>query len=153
VIARTAAVMTYPDDMTVGEARDRFLSTFGLDLAGYTAATFPVRPFRGVTLRFPNPGVLKWHDLHHIATGYPATVLGEAQISAFELRTGSLCLVVFVLCIGAVGLGFLRAPRLILRAWRDARGARSLYQADLPYETLLEMRVSELRRYVGLTKE
>jgi hypothetical protein len=148
---RDAAPIT--PDLTAVEGRDRFLAAFGLDTTGYTAPDFPVKPFRGVTLRFPNPGLLHFHDLHHVATGYGATVLGEAEVSAFELRAGCPSPLVRFLCCGAVLIGLCRAPRRVIRAWRGARGTRSLYAAGIAYETLLAMPVAELRRFVHVPEE
>lgn len=136
--------------LTAREARDAFLAEFGLDTAGYTSPDFPVHLCRGVTLRFRNPGLLPYHDLHHVATGFPATVLGEAQISAFELRAGVRSPLVRCLCLGAIALGLCRAPRLIIDAWRNSRGARTLYDTDIPYPTLLGWTVAELRSHLGL---
>lgn len=136
--------------MTAREARDRFLETFGLDMEGYTSPTLPLPISRGITLNVPNPGLLRYHDLHHVATGYPATLLGEAQISAFELRAGCHCPLIFCLCLGAITIGGWRSPGTILRAWRNARGARTLYDTDIPYETLLQMSVADLRRRIGI---
>jgi hypothetical protein len=36
------------------------------------------------------------------------------------------------------------------RAWKAARGARSLYKTKRPYETLLAMDVAQLRKLMGL---
>lgn len=42
----------------------------------------------------PNIGVrhkyLKYHDMHHILTGYTVGRIGEGEISAWELGTGSM---------------------------------------------------------------
>lgn len=146
--------MTAADhDPTTREARDAFLARFGLDLEGYAAPDFPVHLGPFLTLRFPNPGLLPYHDLHHVATGYPATVLGEAEISAFELRAGCRVPLIVLLCCGAALIGLLRAPRRIARAWRRGRGARVIYGTRAPYEELLNLRVSELRRLMNLPDE
>ena len=130
---------------TVKEARDRFLATNGFDLGGYTAARFLI-PIGRLTLTAPNPGLLMFHDLHHIATGIPPTLLGECQISAYELRTGATrSPVVLVLCIAAILLGLIMSPKAELRIWKCARGTRNLYRTQVPYETLLGMTVGELR--------
>ena len=41
------------------------------------------------------------------------------------------------------------APRRIMRAWKSARGTRNLYHRDVPYDSLLEMKVEELRDMLG----
>lgn len=74
-------------ELTVREARDQFLAAYGLGQATYTDPRFVLHlgPWK---LGAPNPGLLPLHDLHHVATGFGSGILGEAEISAFELRTG-----------------------------------------------------------------
>jgi hypothetical protein len=60
---------------------------------------------------------------------------------------------VHLLCVGAIVGAMFIAPRRILRAWRRARGARTLYYTDIPYETLLEMSVDELRRRLNVAPD
>jgi hypothetical protein len=150
--ARPDAPRVHPG-LTAREGRDRFLSAFGLDTAGYTAPYFLVHLGPRLVLRFRNPGLLPVHDLHHVATGYPATLLGEAQISAFELRAGCPSPLVRLLCVGAALLGLLRRPQAMALAWRAAASARSLYLTTTPYEELLSLSVSELRAFVGIPED
>ena len=140
---------TFDDAMTVRDARDLFLRDNDLFVSGYDAPDFPVRlgPF---TLRFPNPGLLRYHDLHHLATGYGCDLVGEAEISAFELRAGGATPLIRLLSVGAIALALFVAPRRVIRAWRRARGARSMYALRIPYVRLLEMRVGELRALCGV---
>lgn len=131
------------------EARDRFLAQNGFDLNSYSTPGLPLHLGRW-NLVVPNPGVLAFHDLHHVATGYPATVVGEAEISVFELRGGCPVPLVRLLCVGAVACGLLLAPRRIKRAWHSAQGARTLYDRAVPYQTLLDMTVTQLRQHLRL---
>lgn len=130
-------------------ARDRFLSENGFDLASYTSPHLPLHlgPW---TVRVANPGLLPWHDMHHIATGYATSVIGEAEISVFELRGGVASPLVRALCVSAVFCGLWRAPRRMWQAWRRAAKVRTLYDKSISYETLLDMTVLDLRRYLGL---
>jgi hypothetical protein len=100
-----------------------------------------------LTLPVPHPGKLRWHDLHHVVLGYETDVIGEIEISAFELRTGVKSLMVLLLCLAGVALGLFVAPRRTLRAWREAKGRRNLY--GLPWEELKEWPMSEVRAYVS----
>ena len=86
-------------------------------------------------------------------TGYRTGLIGEAEISAYELRAGCGSVMVFILCIGAILFAMFVAPRRVWRAWRRAKGARTLYHSELPYETLLEMSVADLREHLGLPQE
>ena len=137
---------------SVRDARDRYLAARGLGVASYTKEDFVV-PVAGIRLRFPNPGLLPLHDLHHVATGYGTSVIGEAEISAFELRTGCKSRIVFILCVGAIAIALFVSPRRVWRAWKRAKGARSLYYAEESYDTLLSMDVVELRRRMNLPEE
>ena len=134
---------------TVREARDRYLAEHGLDVSSYDSPTFTIHvgPW---PLRLPNPGFLPYHDLHHVATGFGSGFVGEAEISAYELRAGCRSALIHLLCIGAIAGALFVAPRRVLRAWSGARGARTLYYSDLPYETLLGMTVAELRHHLRL---
>jgi ubiquinone biosynthesis protein Coq4 len=100
----------------------------------------------------PNPGFLPWHDLHHVATGYGTGLIGEAEISAYELRAGCGSLMIFVLCVGAILIAMFVAPRRVFHAWQQAKGSRSLYHTKVPYEDLLEMSLNELRDHLGLPR-
>jgi hypothetical protein len=136
-------------DETVHSARDRFLSTYGLDTAGYVDPRFPIH-LGPIVLKTRNPGLLPYHDLHHVATGFPSGVIGEAEISAFELRASCGSPLIFILCVGAIACGLLLAPRRVIAAWRLSKEARGLYHTKVDYEELLSMRVSELRSLMNI---
>lgn len=138
-----------PLEETVREGRDRYLAANSLSLDSYDERGFPVYVGRWA-VRLPNPGLLHLHDLHHVVTGYGTGLVGEAEISAYELRAGCRSFIVHVLCFGAILVAMFVAPRRVLRAWRRARGARTLYYTDIPYETLLDMSVADLRRRLNL---
>ncbi len=139
-------------DETVRAGRDRYLAANSLTVESYAESGFPVYVGRW-PVRLPNPGLLHLHDLHHVVTGYGTGLVGEAEISAYELRAGCRSFMVHVLCVGAILCAVFVAPRRVLRAWRRARGARTLYHTDIPYETLLDMSVDELRRRLNIAPE
>jgi hypothetical protein len=136
-------------DETVRAGRDRYLADNSLTADSYTESGFPVYVGRW-PVRLPNPGLLHLHDLHHVVTGYGTGLVGEAEISAYELRAGCRSFMIYVLCVGAILCAMFVSPRRIVRAWRRARGARTLYHTGIPYETLLGMSVTELRRHLGI---
>jgi hypothetical protein len=137
-------------DETVRAGRDRYLADNSLTLDSYDGGGFPVYVGKWA-VRLPNPGLLHLHDLHHVVTGYGTGLVGEAEISAYELRAGCRSFMVHVLCVGAILCAMFVAPRRIVRAWRRARGARTLYYTTIPYETILDMSVAELRRHLNVT--
>jgi hypothetical protein len=139
-------------DETVRAGRDRYLASNSLTLDSYTDRGFPIYVGSWV-VRLPNPGLLHLHDLHHVVTGYGTGLIGEAEISAYELRAGCRSVMVHLLCVGAILCAIFLAPGRIVRAWKRARGARTLYYSAIPYETLLEMSVSELRRHLNIAPQ
>lgn len=134
-------------DETVREARDRYFAENGLDESSYGAPRFPVYVGRRAVW-LPNPGFLPYHDLHHVATGFGTGLVGEAEISAYELRAGCRSPLIYLLCVGSIAGALFVAPRRVIRAWSRARGTRTLYFTALAYETLLGMSVRELRQHL-----
>src|SRR5690349_1116580 len=80
----------YPNEMSLRDARDLYFKHSGIgreyDVRWVTLKT-PLFSFK-----FPNTKgrikAAKLHDLHHIATGYPTTWKGEAEIGAWEVASG-----------------------------------------------------------------
>jgi hypothetical protein len=143
---------------SIREARDLYFKRNGFSLDAYSAPTFTLK-LLGVPFTFPSTAnrkrALPLHDLHHILTGYGTNWIGEAEISAWELRAGGLSLarfgmVVYWLDGSGVILGLFMSPRRIWRAFRAARGQRTLFDEAEPYEKLLEMGVEDLRRSLGI---
>jgi hypothetical protein len=91
-----------------------------------------------VSIPVPHPGQLHWHDLHHLVLGYGTDLVGEMEISAFELRTVPRTVVVFLLCVAGVAAGLIWAPRQTIAAWRRAKGWRNLYGSGLKYGDVIE---------------
>ena len=137
---------------TVRVGRDRYLAENSLTLDSYTAPGLPIYVGKWI-VRVPNPGFLPSHDLHHVVTGYGTGLVGEAEISAYELRGGCRSVLIFILCVGAILFGSFVAPRRIWRAWKRAKGSRTLYYTTIPYDALLEMNVDDLRRDLGIERE
>ena len=144
---------TLPAELTVREARDAYLAQNGFTTAGYTAARFQIDIF-GITWTLPNPRarrrVVPLHDLHHVVTGYGTDLVGEAEQSAWELAGGIRSWFLWLFKLGAVTLGLFLSPRRVWRAFRRARGQRTLYLEAPPYETLLDGRLGELRAQLGV---
>jgi hypothetical protein len=143
-------------NLTVRAARDQYLADNGFTTAGYTAPTFTL-PVLGFNVHLPNPparqAAIASHDLHHVLLGFGTDYAGEAEIGVWELRAG--CNTLFLKFINTIALlmGALIAPRRVWHAWRRARGSRTLYVAGLDYATVLDMRVLDLRRRLGIPDE
>jgi hypothetical protein len=148
---------TQPPEMPVVEARDHYLAENGFEVGAYTAPTFRIRVF-GVTWTLPNWAsrrrVVPFHDLHHVVTGYGTDLVGEAEVSAWELRCGSLDSF-FLWCfkLGAVSLGLVLAPSRVVRSFRRARGQRNLYGDPRSYQAILALPLGELRAGLGVPED
>jgi hypothetical protein len=142
--------------MSMRQALDLFFERNGLDAAGYSAPTFTIK-LLGIPFTFPSTAnrkrALPLHDFHHILTGYGTNWIGEAEIGAWELRAGCTTLVTYWLNGSGVLLGLLISPSRIWRAFRAARGQRTLYRDAEPYAALLEMTVGALRSRLGIPQE
>ena len=151
-ITRSVGALDTPVDaaFTAHEGRDAYLAENGFSLAAYDDAWVQLSFF---SLRFtvPNPPsrrrAVRLHDLHHVATGYGTDLVGEAEVSAWELRGGlkGLGLYPSLLVLTALGIGLVLSPKRTWTAWQRAAGARSLFNEQLSYEELLAMRVGALR--------
>ena len=77
---------------TLREARAQYFRDNGLDAdGGYDRGWARVK-IGPVPILAPNTAgrraALLPHDLHHVATGYDTTLVGEAEIGAWELGSG-----------------------------------------------------------------
>jgi hypothetical protein len=140
--------------MTLREARARYFRANGIAEDGGYAGRWVRIKLGPVPVVFPNTkgrrAVLLQHDLHHVATGYDTTLVGEAEIGAWELASGCRRhYVAWILNLGAVVTGLVLAPRRVYRAFRRGRRSTNLYRlgvdARWPEET-----VRGLRQRLGL---
>ena len=145
------------DALSVREGRARYFEAWGLGEGGYAARWVRLRVF-GLPVGFPNSAgrvrAVKLHDLHHVATGYAADWIGEAEIGAWEVGAG--ChghAAAWILNLLAMQYGFFLAPRRVLRAMARGRRSRTLYRMRELDESLLDRTVGELRRELGLDGE
>ncbi len=152
-----------PASWTVRRARDAYLGENGFTLEAYEAK-WTDGSFLGIPMKVPNTRKHRWaimrHDLHHVATGYGTDMIGEAEISAWELRaTRELGLYVSSIVLVGALLGAVRAPLRTLAAFRAGKAARFLYRgyraegADAEYEALLNLTVGQLRALLGVPED
>src|SRR5688500_885517 len=149
------ALSSYDADQTMREARARYfeVNRFGAD-GGYADAwvDFKLGP---LPLPFPNtPGrvrAVRYHDLHHVLTGYDTDIIGEFEISAWEIAAGCKgYLVAWQLNLGGMFAGLLVAPRRMASAFLRGRSSESLY--DQPLEALLDATVAATRAKMGVDR-
>ncbi|WP_437530311.1 hypothetical protein WME79_49490 [Sorangium sp. So ce726] len=143
------ALVHYDEGLTMREARALYfeVNRFGAD-GGYGDAwvDFKLGP---LPVPFPNTPArvraVRYHDLHHVLTGYDTNAIGEFEIAAWELGAGCKGFVAaWQLNLGGLFAGLLSAPRRTVRAFFRGRRSESLY--GRPFEELLDREVGELRR-------
>lgn len=145
----------YPGTWTVRQALAAYLAENGFSEASYEEPWTNVS-FFGLHFQIPNTKshqrALRLHDLHHVATGFGTDLVGEGEVSAMELRHDLPKAGAYVafLVLGVAATGLLLSPSRIVSAFRDSKSTRCLWGLDVPYEQLLEMRVSDLRKLVGV---
>ena len=147
--------VNYPSTLTVSEARLRYFADNMFGDGGYDSK-FTKSKVGPIVIYLPNSETrsrgLKIHDLHHIATGYDTTILGEAEVSAWELGSGGIGKYLSAkgyLYLG-VFVGLFINPRAVRRAYLRGKGCRNLYQLEFS-EWLLSRTVGELRRQMGIS--
>jgi hypothetical protein len=76
---------------------------------------------------------LKYHDLHHLVTGYSVGRIGEGEVSAWELGTGSAFVspILGTMNLIALSTGLVLEPKRMWRAFRRGCTGRNVYTAAL----------------------
>lgn len=139
---------------TLQQARDEYLQRYGFSTAAYTEQWARIK-LGPIAIWIPSTRsrreAIRFHDLHHALTGYPATPKGEAQIAAWELATGCARFpAALVLNTLALGLGVVIAPRLSMRAYARGKATlRNLYKGEVSDE-LLARDLEQVRREIEL---
>ena len=144
---------SYAESMTVAEARELYFQRNGFTLAGYTDRWVKLK-LGPIPIAFPNTearrAAVKLHDLHHVATEYATTWLGEAEIGAWEIGAGcGRYYAAWVLNLSAFPIGLLISPRRVYRAFVRGRRSRSLYDRAFG-DDLLALDVRTLRSRLQL---
>ena len=123
--------------MTLQEELVAFYKRSGFGaVVGGRSITVPV--YTGCML-VPLPSIetrrrfLKYHDLHHLLTGYSVGRIGEGEVSAWELATGSAFVspMLGVMNLIALSTGLLLEPRRMWRAFRRGCVSRNLYRSTV----------------------
>lgn len=146
----------YDSNMKVLDARQQYFKENNFGDGGYHDK-FVKGKLGPIPVYLPNSKTrskaVGLHDLHHIATGYDTTLLGEGKISAWELASGGTGIyksaIVYVL-IGIFTALFIN-PRAVMQAYKRGKGCRNLFGEELT-DSLLALTVKDLRKKVGLTE-
>jgi hypothetical protein len=76
---------------------------------------------------------LKYHDLHHLITGYSVGRIGEGEVSAWELGTGSTFVspMLGTMNLIALSTGLVLQRKRMWKAFKRGCASRNLYAADV----------------------
>jgi hypothetical protein len=145
---------SFAPELTLGEARARLFALGGLgEDGGYGDAWVRLRLWR-IPLAFPNTEgrrrAVRFHDVHHVLTGYPTDWRGEFEIAAWEVATGiGRYWAAWLLNLLGFASGLIVFPRSVHRAFLRGRRSANLYFTEWD-EAILARRVGEMRRQLGL---
>lgn len=136
------------------EARAQYFRENGLGEDGDYSKRFVKVKVGPVPMWFPNTDArrraVRLHDLHHIATGYDTSWVGEAEIAAWELSSG--CgdyYAAWVLNAVAAIIGVFLAPRRMWRAFIRGRHRTNLYNLNVD-EHWLDETIETVRKRLGI---
>jgi hypothetical protein len=142
----------YPEHLTMREARAHYFAANGFGENGGYDEPWVDFKIGSIPLPFPNtkPRVraVRYHDLHHVLTGYETDFVGELEIAAWEIAAGCKSFAAaWVLNLGGLAAGVVRVPRRTFAAFVRGRRHRTVYGEDL--ERLLDETVGEARARVA----
>jgi hypothetical protein len=147
---------SYADSLSLRDARRVYfeLNAFGDD-GGYATRWVKIKLVGSLAVWLPNTQgrvfAVRYHDLHHVATGYDTTLVGEGEIGAWEVASGCRDLfAAWVLNLVAMWYGLLLSPRRVFRAFVRGRHTRNLYGSEFD-DALLASSVGAVRARLGLT--
>lgn len=90
------------------------------------------------------------HDIHHIVTGYPSTVKGEAEISIWEVSSGCTNYwAAWFLDMQGMMLGLL-FPRAIFRAFVRGQRSDNLYHKTLSNAEAMALTPAQVREKLAI---
>ncbi len=110
--------------------------------------------FYSIPLPFPNSdarrGAVRFHDLHHLLTGYATDIQGEGEIASWELAGGcGRFWVAWHLNLLSFCVGLILNPRHIWRAFIRGRNSRTLYRG-VDYQWVLQQPLHSTRAMLSL---
>ena len=144
---------TYADSLTVRAARAEYFAANGFGDGGYDKRWVKLQA-GPIPLYFPNTAArvaaVRFHDLHHVATGYDTTWTGEAEIGAWELASGcARHYAAWILNLQVLPIGVCLDAPAMLRAFVRGRRSANLYRERFD-DRLLTPTVGALRGRLGL---
>ncbi|MCD6020125.1 MAG: uncharacterized protein K0S53_3246 [Bacteroidetes bacterium] len=125
------------------------------DDGGQKSSSVKVELTKKIHFYFPNfdarrKAVMK-HDIHHLVTGYSTSLIGESEISAWEIASGckSYWFAFFIDTSGfmmGLPINFIR----VLKAFSRGRRTKNLYSDHISTDQAMDMKIGELKRVLEL---
>ncbi len=149
---------TYDPGLSLREARTRYFTDNGFGGAEGNYHERWVKLSLGpIPIAFPNSAArvraVRYHDLHHVLTGYATTMKGETEIAAWELASGCGSMVAaWVLNLLGMALGLFIDRKALFAAFVRGRHSGNLYDGD-ELDALLGRPLGEQRARLRLDRE
>ena len=144
----------YAESLSLLDARRVYFDRNGFGADGGYAKRWVKVELGPLPLWFPNSEArvraVRYHDLHHVATGYDTDWTGEGEIAAWEIASSCRGFVAaWWLNLSAMAIGLAIAPARIFRAFVRGRHTRTLYPESFD-DALLATSVGALRKRLDL---
>lgn len=149
---------TYDPGLSLREARTRYFIDNGFGGAEGNYHERWVKLSLGpIPIAFPNSAArvraVRYHDLHHVLTGYATTTKGETEIAAWELASGCGSMAAaWVLNLLGMALGLVIDRKALFAAFVRGRHSGNLYDG-VDLDALLGRPLGEQRARLGLDRE
>lgn len=145
-----------PSD-TLLDARNRYFAVNGFGPTGGYEDKWVDFKLGPIPMPFPNTSsrirAVRFHDLHHVLTGYDTDIYGEFEISAWEIGGGCADhIAAWQLNLGGLFAGALVIPRRTWRAFVRGRHTRNLYRGTYD-DSLLGRHIDETKRDLDLDRD
>lgn len=142
-------ITSYPGHLKVSRALEMFFDKYHFADGGYNLKWFHIKvgiiniPLPNIKARVE---VAKIHDIHHVLTGYEATLRGEAEIAGWEIASGcDKYFVAWFFNMGSFFYGLFFFPVPLFKAFvRGSKVKTNYYHLDTSYEQLLNKTVGEM---------
>ena len=151
-----AAPERFPDELTVRAARDVLFEDDNVPAGGGYEDRWAWVRVGPIPLAFPNSAArvraLRFHDIHHVVTGYECDWRGEAEIGAWEIASGCAeHAIAWILNAWVMAVGLVICPRRVLRAFLQGRHSGNCYRESYS-DALLDTDLGTLRERLGLRR-
>lgn len=151
----TDTSLVFSNDTLIGDALGQFFKNkhFGKEALEQSVNWLHLGPIR---MPFPNlkarREAIYLHDITHIVTSYDTSWVGEGEVAAYELASGfpAKFWIGYIYPPITFAIGFVLAPRRVLKAFRRGWRQKNVYQLNLPKKEIMQMTIDNLRKEIDL---